>query len=155
MYDRQTDQIQRINLSSTGLQASAAGVLASINSNGRYVTFESTATNLVDNDTNGAMDVFLFTISVCGDSTIDDHLGEQCDDGNENNNDGCSNVCELEVPSCTLSAFPTVGYVPLTVNIRGTGAFGVFTSIAWQDAVSVSDAGRTNTITTGYTYTTG
>ncbi len=31
----------------------------------------------------------------CGDGNVDD--GEECDDGNDNNDDGCSNTCELPI----------------------------------------------------------
>jgi cysteine-rich repeat protein len=30
----------------------------------------------------------------CGDGIIDKDKGEQCDDGNNNNNDGCLNTCQ-------------------------------------------------------------
>lgn len=33
-------------------------------------------------------------VTYCGDGTIDS--GEQCDDGNSNNGDGCSNICKIE-----------------------------------------------------------
>ncbi len=38
-----------------------------------------------------------FTISSCGDGDL--NLGEECDDGNTANGDGCSSLCELE-PYC-------------------------------------------------------
>jgi fibro-slime domain-containing protein len=37
--------------------------------------------------------------SVCGNQVKDD--GEQCDDGNTVNGDGCSSTCQLETPQCT------------------------------------------------------
>ena len=36
------------------------------------------------------------TAPYCGDTIIDDRSGEQCDDGNTNNNDGCSSTCLIE-----------------------------------------------------------
>src|SRR5262249_25789106 len=36
------------------------------------------------------------TAGVCGDSVVDELFGEQCDDGNRTNGDGCSSVCERE-----------------------------------------------------------
>ena len=42
---------------------------------------------------------------------------EQCDDGNTNNTDACSNTCQLVAPSCSGVSFsPLVGYVPLTTT---------------------------------------
>ena len=32
----------------------------------------------------------------CGDGVLDKDLGEQCDDGNRNNGDGCNKLCQLE-----------------------------------------------------------
>lgn len=39
------------------------------------------------------------TAPACGDGTTNSAAGEQCDDGNTNNLDGCSNACKL--PTCT------------------------------------------------------
>jgi cysteine-rich repeat protein len=35
---------------------------------------------------------------VCGNATVE--VGEQCDDGNTANADGCSNICQLETLTC-------------------------------------------------------
>lgn len=45
----------------------------------------------------------------CGDGIKDTDKGEQCDDGNAINGDGCSNICQTEVTSvCTgLTVAPT------------------------------------------------
>lgn len=45
----------------------------------------------------------------CGDGVTDTDRGEQCDDGNMNSGDGCSNVCQPEVtPVCNnLTVTPT------------------------------------------------
>ncbi len=37
----------------------------------------------------------------CGNNTIDYTLGEQCDDGNINNGDGCSSTCQKEPAKCS------------------------------------------------------
>ncbi len=38
-------------------------------------------------------------IERCGNRIVEDHRGETCDDGNVENNDGCSNQCQLEICS--------------------------------------------------------
>lgn len=58
--DIQTGQIERISVSSTGAQANGYSLFADISANGRFVTFFSSASNLVPNDTNGRDDIFLF-----------------------------------------------------------------------------------------------
>jgi len=50
-----------------------------------------------------------YNAKYCGDSTIDSNKGEQCDDGNMNNGDGCSNTCTTEVT-------PTLSCNNLTVT---------------------------------------
>ncbi|MEO7836652.1 MAG: hypothetical protein ABIS21_03295, partial [Acidimicrobiales bacterium] len=70
VHDRQTGATTRVNLASDGQQATGASTSASgfestesgagpLSADGRYVTFESYATNLVAGDTNGRPDVFL------------------------------------------------------------------------------------------------
>ncbi len=39
---------------------------------------------------------------VCGDTHVD--TGEQCDDGNQRNNDGCSSSCQIEIPRPIIGA---------------------------------------------------
>jgi hypothetical protein len=48
-----------VSVSSSGTQANQASHRADISSDGRYTAFESSASNLVSGDTNGARDVFL------------------------------------------------------------------------------------------------
>lgn len=57
--DMVAGQTRRISLSSTGDQANRGGAGTGISPDGRYVAFESPATNLVPGDTNGAEDVFV------------------------------------------------------------------------------------------------
>jgi len=52
-------QITRISVASDGTQGNNDSRNPSIDSDGRYVTFHSVATNLVPNDTNNRLDVFL------------------------------------------------------------------------------------------------
>lgn len=66
VYDRQTGLIQRVSLASDGAPANhesggryEAGNLSSISGDGRFVAFQSFASNLVANDTNGVADIFV------------------------------------------------------------------------------------------------
>ena len=59
VYDLQTDEISRVSVSSSGMEADIHSSLHSISQDGRYVTFESHATNLVPNDTNNNADIFV------------------------------------------------------------------------------------------------
>ena len=59
VHDRQTSETTRITVNSSGLQGNGNAVWSSISTDGRYVAFDSSATNLVSGDTNGFSDVFL------------------------------------------------------------------------------------------------
>lgn len=57
--DRDTGLTTRVSVSSDGTSADSDSYQPSLSADGRYVAFESTATNLVPNDTNAARDVFV------------------------------------------------------------------------------------------------
>lgn len=59
VFDRQNQTVQRVSVAETGTQGNAFSVHPSLSGDGRYVTFESEASNLVPGDTNGARDVFV------------------------------------------------------------------------------------------------
>ena len=60
VYDRIEGITERISVASDGSQGNGNSQYASINSDGRYVTFTSEADNLVSGDTNGVRDVFMY-----------------------------------------------------------------------------------------------
>jgi Tol biopolymer transport system component len=57
-----TKETIRISVATDGSQGNDASGLPSISAGGRYVAFESTATNLVDADDNGVEDIFVHDI---------------------------------------------------------------------------------------------
>ena len=61
VHDRSTGITERVNVDSAGNQSNGySGFLGiAINADGRYVAFDSNATNLVPDDTNGIGDIFL------------------------------------------------------------------------------------------------
>jgi Tol biopolymer transport system component len=59
LRDRQTGTTELVSVDSSGMQANDFTSSPSISADGRYVTFESLATNLVHDDTNGIWDVFV------------------------------------------------------------------------------------------------
>jgi Tol biopolymer transport system component len=58
VYDRQTDSIERVSVAGSGTQGNGESYRPSISADGRYVAFDSLATNLVAGDTNGVRDIF-------------------------------------------------------------------------------------------------
>lgn len=59
IYNSNTQQVNRASLSNEGMQANAASYAPSLSVDGRYVAFESDATELVLDDTNGKRDIFV------------------------------------------------------------------------------------------------
>jgi WD40 repeat protein len=59
VHDRSTGATERVSLSTQGVEGNNYSQYPSISSDGRVVVFQSTASNLVANDTNGYIDVFV------------------------------------------------------------------------------------------------
>ena len=59
VHDRQTGATTRVSVASDGTQGNNSSESASISGDGRYVAFESFASNLVSGDTNGTWDIFV------------------------------------------------------------------------------------------------
>ena len=59
VHDLDTGITERVSVSNTGAQSNADSFIPSISADGRYVAFDSNATNLVASDTNSSEDVFL------------------------------------------------------------------------------------------------
>ncbi|MFN0008752.1 MAG: TolB family protein [Planctomycetota bacterium] len=57
--DRQMGTTERVSFDSNGVEANGDSVHSRISADGRYVVFQSGATNLVPGDTNGQIDIFL------------------------------------------------------------------------------------------------
>ena len=59
VHDMQTGTTVRVSVASNGTQANSYSTWPAISGNGRYVAFESAASNLVPGDTNKANDIFV------------------------------------------------------------------------------------------------
>jgi cysteine-rich repeat protein len=75
----------------------------------------TTGESIIDNEiNNGSGDeddhdrADIIVTANCGDGVIN-QSSEQCDDGNTGNNDGCSDICVYETPTCTLTFNPNTG----------------------------------------------
>ncbi|MEO0325479.1 MAG: hypothetical protein AAF447_21155, partial [Myxococcota bacterium] len=82
LADQTTGSIERLSVSSMGVQADLGSLRSSISSTGRYIAFASSATNLVTGDTLGKIDIFLRDTAL--DTTI--RLTDSGVDGLEPNN---------------------------------------------------------------------
>jgi Tol biopolymer transport system component len=59
VHDRLTGQTTRVSVASDGTEGNSDSIYPSISADGRYVAFQSWASNLIPRDTNGAWDVFV------------------------------------------------------------------------------------------------
>ncbi|MBI5407832.1 MAG: thrombospondin type 3 repeat-containing protein, partial [Nitrospirae bacterium] len=59
VHDRQTGQTTRVSVDTNGVQGNSYSYNPSISADGRFVAFDSSASNLVTGDTNGRSDVFV------------------------------------------------------------------------------------------------
>ena len=62
LFDNQTNTTRRLNLSRQGEQTNGPSNRPVISADGRYLAFESTATNLILGDTNGFSDIFVVDV---------------------------------------------------------------------------------------------
>ena len=63
VLDRTNGTITRVSKHTDGTQSNGDSKNGSISSDGRYVVFESSASNIADNDSNGKSDVFLHDLT--------------------------------------------------------------------------------------------
>ena len=64
VYNRQNKIIKRVSVNSSGEEGDNNSNSPSISADGRFVAFESLASDLIDNDTNGTSDIFVHELSV-------------------------------------------------------------------------------------------
>ncbi len=56
-------RLSRISVAPDGSEANGPSINPALSADGRFVAFESDATHLVENDTNGVRDVFLYEVA--------------------------------------------------------------------------------------------
>ena len=72
VHDLQTGTTTRVSVDSAGTEGDNESNSPSISADGRYVAFESFATDLVAGDTNGLFDIFVHDRDVDGNGTYDE-----------------------------------------------------------------------------------
>ncbi|MEX1193482.1 MAG: calcium-binding protein [Dehalococcoidia bacterium] len=82
VHDRETGSTERVSVDSAGTQANSYSINPSLSADGRYVAFDSVATNLVTEDDNGKSDVFVHDRQTGATQRVSvDVSGTQGDDG--------------------------------------------------------------------------
>jgi Tol biopolymer transport system component len=85
IHDRQTGKTIRASIASDGAEGNDGSYYPSLSADGRYVAFDSFASNLVSDDTNGMRDVFVYDrqtgqtsrVSVASDGTQGNGMSDQ------------------------------------------------------------------------------
>lgn len=141
VYDRQEGTSERINLAPDNAQANGISSSSALSADGRYVVYESDASNLVADDTNSKRDIFIYDrqqgttarVDVANDSTqsnVDSQSPSISDDGryvafnSDSENGDNSNIFlrdrqEETTIKIDADSFPT---------ISGNGEFILFNS---------------------------
>ncbi len=82
VHDRQTGVTERISVDSAGAEGDQGSHLPAISGDGRFVTFESSASNLVSADSNGGYDIFVHDRQTSVTQRVSiDSAGDQVDAG--------------------------------------------------------------------------
>ena len=133
--DRSNGTVQRISISSAGAQAiGGESTHPAISSNGRFVAFQSRATNLVSGDTNNLLDVFLHDRDADGNGTF----------GLTGAADWVSTVrVSMSSPLRTTPPLQAIGGDSVDPAISGDGRFVAFhsqaTNLVSGDTLGFSD----------------
>jgi Tol biopolymer transport system component len=123
VHDRTTNQTRRVSVRSNGDEGDGPSRDPAISADGRFVAFESRASNLVTNDTNGRWDVFVHEIA-SGDTrrvSVRSNGGQGNADSRDPSISGNGRIVTFESRAGNLvgAGGPTIWHV--FVNDRGTG----------------------------------
>jgi Tol biopolymer transport system component len=99
VHDRESGVTKRVSVGSSGAEANDGSVGPAISADGRVVAFESLATNLVADDTNGLRDIFAAAVTPDRDGDgVEDSLDNCPDQANadqqDSDGDGTGDACD-------------------------------------------------------------
>lgn len=125
VHDLHSGATERVSVDSAGVQANGNSGYPSISSDGRFVTFQSFATNLVPGDTNGSADIFVHDRQTATTSRVSvDSAGAQTVNGSSNfpeiSSDG--NYVVFESTADGLVFGDTNGVTDVFVHDRHSGS---------------------------------
>ncbi|MCM2373704.1 Ig-like domain-containing protein, partial [Aporhodopirellula aestuarii] len=143
VFDREEETFDRVSVSSNGSESNGQSGSPTISEDGRFVAFDSDASNLVSGDNNGVRDIFLFDRQARTIERISNGLGGTESDGHSTN------------PFISADGTHVV-YQSLASNIvhndtNNTGDVFVFDRLSrLNDRVSVSSSGVEANGTSGF-----
>ncbi len=147
VHDRETGETRRVSIAADGSQGNASSREPVISADGRHIAFESWASNLVPNDTNGIGDIFVrgHTTLPDGSATI---KGMVTDEVGKPLPDILVQVYQFGVTWQPVSQVTTSGYGEYTVSNLPTGTYrvlfadlkGVYKTQYYNASTTLADA---------------
>jgi Tol biopolymer transport system component len=139
-HDRLFGTTERASIAFSGTQGNATSEFPAISAAGRYVTFQSSASNLVPDDTNGWVDIFIrdrgagssFTAFCFGDGNV---AACPCKNSGQTAH-GCEN--SAGTGGAVLSASGEASLSSATVQLTSSGELPSAMSIAFQGNSAIS-----------------
>lgn len=150
LRDRQLATTVRISRPPGGGSANqGASAYAAVAADGNAVAFESNSSNLVAGDVNAVGDVFVHAFR-CGNFVID--AGEDCDDGNQIDGDGCEYTCHFTPEEVSTAAPAGATVTTDTEGDDATPGDPLETTITTPNAGTVEiTEGDVGAVPSGYT----
>ncbi|MCU0464028.1 MAG: hypothetical protein MUF38_05625 [Anaerolineae bacterium] len=152
IWRRSDGNISRVSVTSAGLEANGPSATPVTNDNGRFIQFWSTATNLVEGDTNGFPDFFLHDRITGATTRINNNTSGQQSNGYQTQGSTISDngaIVAFESFATNLAAndtnnstdiFVAVGGPAAPFNVTVTNRTETSVSIAWSQDDSVIGA---------------
>jgi Tol biopolymer transport system component len=122
LRDRQTSQTTLVSVNSAGVKGNSNSWFATMSADGRYIAFNSEATNLVTGDTNGRIDVFVRDVQTGQTSRVSvSSTGAQADGGAQGMLSASGRFVVLSSGATNLVTGDTNGFGDVFVHDRQTG----------------------------------
>jgi LPXTG-site transpeptidase (sortase) family protein len=149
LHDRITGNSTRVSIDSTGTEGNSGSGSASISGDGRYVAFDSGASNLVAGDTNGDSDIFVSEVDFTAPSVTADDLDANYPSGSGPNSFSLTYNDAMTDPSGNTNAGDVSN--PANYLLAEAGANQTFDTTSCAGGLAGDDVKIT---TDGVTYTT-
>jgi Tol biopolymer transport system component len=142
VHDRQTGVTTRVSVTSAGNEANGASSFPSISSDGRFVAFESIATDLVVGDTNGFFDIFVHDLQTGATTRVSvDSAGAEGNGGSSScsiSGDGRYVAFVSDASNLVGVGNDTNGSTDVFVHDRDTDGDGIYDELGEVSTVRVS-----------------
>lgn len=130
VHDLVTGSTRRVSLTTAGTEGNGASYIATVSRDGRFVAFQSLATNLVSGDSNGTWDVFLRDLGAAPPYQFcygDGIGGTSCPCGNNGAaSHGCANAANAAGALLTTTGTTTPDTVALTCTGMPASVSSIF-----------------------------